>query len=280
MIKNDEQKNDVALSGKITPADIRNLRTKGAIHELKLSQMPTLTVKLAQALPALQSVEQLWLWCDVTRKAMHHVIKTPGLRVLDILAIKGPGRLAAFAEAIGLEIFRANHYLTEEDLAEVLQAPALTEIGIQGASLSPQLIDMMLAHPHLAAMDMERTEFNDAMAATLSTSKRIHTLDLGATKITGAGLEHLSRMTQLKSLDLWATQVTLTDLDLLTRLPHLEYLSLGNFDHMPGLDATELIPRLEALASLKNIWLDGIRFNEQQVARLRARIARVNVTCV
>ncbi|MES2041940.1 MAG: hypothetical protein V4495_29350 [Pseudomonadota bacterium] len=279
MTKNAELNNDVALSGKITPADIRNLRAKGAIHELKLSKLPTLTVKLAQALPALQSVEQFWLWCDVTRKAMRYVIKIPGLRVLDIMAIKGPGKLESFADAASLETIRANFYLSEEDVAEILQAPVLTEIGMQGATLSPRVIAMMLAHPHLATVDMERTEFDDTMAVTLSDSKKIHTLDIGATKITGIGLEHLTRMTQLKSLDLWATQVKLEELDLLTRLPHLEYLSLGNFDDVPGFDAAELIPKLEALTSLKNIWLDGISFDKQQAARLREKIARVNITC-
>lgn len=278
MMKNDEQEIDVELSGKITPADIRNLRAKGAIHELKLSKLRTLTVKLAQALPALISVEQLWLWCDVTRKAMHHVIKTPGLRVLDILAIEGPGKLVGFADASSLEIFRANFYLSEDDVAEVLQAPSLIELGIQSATLSPPIVDMMLAHPHLAAVDMEGTEFDDAMALTLSASKKIHSLDIGATKITGTGLAHLTRMTQLKSLDLWATQVTIADLDLLTQLPQLEYLSLGNFDHMPSLDAAELIPKLEALPALNNLWLDGIKVDEQQEVRLRARFTRVNIT--
>ena len=280
MVKNKEQENDVVLSGNIKPADMRDLRARGAIHQLKISGSPTLTVKLAQALPTLQSVEQLWLWCDVTRKAMHHVIKTPGLRVLDILAIEGPGRLEDFADAKCLEIFRANLYLTEEDVAEALQAPSLLELGIQNASLSPRIIAMMLAHPRLEVLDLEGTGFDDTMAATLSASKKIHALDLGGTKITGLGLAHLCSMTQLKSLDLWATQVTIVDLDLLTGLPHLEYLSLGNFDDMPGFDAAELIPKLEALASLKNIWLDGVRFDEEQAARLRARIARVNITCV
>ncbi|MBC3909684.1 leucine-rich repeat domain-containing protein [Undibacterium umbellatum] len=279
MIKKIEQENDVVLSGNIKPADMRDLRARGAIHQLKMSGSPTLTVKLAQALPTLQSVEQLWLWCDVTRKALHHVIKTPGLRVLDILSIKGPGRLEAFADAKRLEIFRANLYLTEEDVAEALQAPSLLELGIQNASLSPRIIAMMLAHPRLEVLDLEATEFDDTMAATLSASQKIHALDLGATKITGPGLAHLCRMTQLKSLDLWATQVTIADLDLLTGLPHLEYLFLGNFEDMPSFDAAELIPKLEALASLKNIWLDGIRLDEEQAARLRARIARVNITC-
>ncbi|PXX41466.1 hypothetical protein [Undibacterium pigrum] len=279
MTNSDEQRNDAELSGKIKPADIRNLRAKGAIHQLNFSELPTLTVKLAQALPALQSVENLWLWCDVTRKAMQHVIKIPGLRVLDILAIEGPGKLPGFADASSLEIFRANFYLSEEDVTAVLQAPSLIELGMQGATLSPHIIDMMLAHPHLAALDMESTEFDDAMALTLSASKKIHSLDIGATKITGTGLAHLTRMTQLKSLDLWATQVTIADLDLLTQLPQLEYLSLGNFDDMPSLDAAELIPRLEALPALNNIWLDGIKFDEQQAARLRTRVARVNITC-
>jgi hypothetical protein len=280
MTKNEEQKNDAVLSGKITPADIKNLRAKGAIHELQLAKMPTLTDKLAQALPALESVEKLWLWCDVTRKAMRHVINTPGLRVLDILNIKGPDRMDSFATAPDLEIVRANLGMSENDVASILQAPALKELGMQSADLSPRLIAAMLAHPHLLALDMERTAFNDAMAASLSASKQIHTLDLGNTKITGKGLVHLCRMTQLRSLDLWATKIELDDLDLLTQLPHLEYLSLGNFDDAPGFDAAELIPKLEALVSLKNIWLDGIHFNEQQAAHLRKRIARVNITSV
>ncbi|MFZ6719910.1 hypothetical protein ACO0LK_07030 [Undibacterium sp. Ji49W] len=268
------------MSGKITIADIRGLHVKGPIHELKITKSSTLTVELTRPLPSLQSVEQLWLWCDVTRSAMRNVVRIPGLRVLDILAIKFPGRLENFAGASSLEIFRANHYLSEDDVLEVLNCASLQEVGIQGATLSSRVIAKVLTHPFLSALDIERTEFDDSMAEIISTSKQIHTLHVGATKITGAGLAYLCNMRQLKVLDLWATQITIDDLDILTRLPHLEYLSLGNFDHMPTFNGAELIQKLEKFPSLKNIWLDGIDLDEKQIKRLRTRFENVRVSCV
>ncbi|MFZ6758599.1 hypothetical protein ACO0K9_15455 [Undibacterium sp. Ji50W] len=271
---------DVELSGKITLADIRGLRAKGPIHELKITKSSTLTVELTRPLPTLQSVEQLWLWCDVTRSAMRNVVRIPGLRVLDILAIKSPGRLEHFADASSLEIFRANHYLSEEDVLEVLNCASLEEVGIQGATLSSRVIAKVLAHPSLSSLDIESTEFDDAMAEAISVSTQIHTLDIGATKITGAGLAYLSGMVQVKALDLWATNITIDDLDMLTGLPHLEYLSLGNFDDIPSFNAAELIQKLEKFPSLKNIWLDGIYLDEQQTTRLRSRFENVRISCI
>ncbi|MFN8986607.1 MAG: hypothetical protein ACK5VR_09895, partial [Burkholderiales bacterium] len=94
------------LEGRVSAADIRSLRNKGAIEKLSLTKMPTLTAKVAQGLSSLHSVDHLWLWCDVTRTAMRRIIALPGLRILDILNIVKPGRLEPFSAASNLEIFR------------------------------------------------------------------------------------------------------------------------------------------------------------------------------
>ena len=119
----------VALKGVATPADIRRLRGTGHIKELSVTESGRLTARIAQAFSSLDSVEWLWLWCDVTRTAIRHVASISGLRVLDVLNLMSPGRLESFSSAIALEAFRGNHFLTELDLLEVCTCRSLREPG-------------------------------------------------------------------------------------------------------------------------------------------------------
>jgi hypothetical protein len=103
-------------------------------------------------------------------------------------------------------------------------------------------------------------------------------LDVGGTRITRAGLEKISRMEQLRSLDVWANRLDEADLTLVERLPNLEYLSVGNYDIEPRLDPDKIVAMLLRMASLKRVWLDGVRVTDAQKKLLQERIASVHVT--
>jgi hypothetical protein len=246
------------------------------IERLSLTKIPLLTVKLAQRLSPLH-VKQLWLWCDVTRRAMRHIVQLPGLRVLDVLCIRGPGTLANFKKALDLEVFRANHCMTQADLFQVAQCTRLQELGAQGAKLSIESLCAILSLANLTTLDLESTCFDNRMAKRLSRSRTIKSLDIGATRIQRDGLVHLVQMEQLESLDLWATELDETDLRLLLNLPKLKYLSLGNHDGLAQLNSEKVTQLILECPSLKQVWLDGIRLEPGQKNALEAKLDSLRV---
>lgn len=266
-----------SIEHSIDQAAVCELEHLGPIEKLSLTKIPLLTVKLAQQLSRLQ-VEQLWLWCDVTRRAMRHVIQLQGIRVVDVLCIRGPGKLANFNKALGLEVFRANHYMTEADVLQVVECKQLRELGAQGAELSGKAVAAIMALPNLTRLDLESTCFDDRMAAKICRSKTIKSLDVGATRITRLGLSHLIQMEQLESLDLWATDLNEMDLRLLLELPNLEYLSLGNYDGLPQLDPQQITQLVLGCPKLKTVWLDGISLEVDQKRALEAKLESLRVT--
>lgn len=268
----------VELSGAIKPQDIRVLRNLGHIPKLSITKSPLLTVKTASAFSALKSVSHLWLWCDVTRTAMRHILAIPGLREIDVLAIVNPGKLGLFSSAESLEVFRGNHYLTEADLLAVTSCRTLREIGAQCSLLTPRVVEALLDLPELHTLDLEGTAFDDNMAASISNANQLVSLDIGNTRLTRKGLSHLCTMKQLRSLDIWATNITEPDLELLAQLPNLEYLSLGNMEGLPSFRAESLLPRLKTISSLQRVWLDGIALNTEQQTELESRYAKVTIT--
>lgn len=266
-----------ALERDIDPKAVDQLKEIGPIAKLSLTNIPLVTVKLALRLKDLH-VENLWLWSDITRRAMRRIVQIPGLRTLDVLCIKGPGALGNFRMAQNLETFRANHYMTEGDLLQIAQCSELTELGAQGAELSSESLAAILALPKLVSLDIESTGFNDTMAKKLSRSKTIESLDVGATRITGAGLKHLAQMSQLRSIDLWATDIAEADLPLLLDMPRLEYVSLGNYDDCPQLDAEKVCNLILSLPNVKRVWLDGIRLHTTQKEALEKKLESLRIT--
>lgn len=256
---------------------VRQLKQLGSIEKLSLTKIPLVTVKSAQRLANLR-VESLWLWCDITRRAMRQVMQLPGLRVLDVLCIKGPGQMGNFRKANDLVEFRCNYCMTEADLMEVTQCAGLREVGAQGAEISDKSIAALLSLPDLSSLDLESTCFNDKMARQLSRSRTIQSLDLGATRITGVGLEHLVQMKQLMAIDLWATDIVENDLQLLLGLPNLEYVSFGNYDSCPQLDSERITEFVLKSSSLKRVWLDGIRLEATQKKDLEEKLDSLRIT--
>jgi hypothetical protein len=266
------------LEGDIDPAALAGLQAVGRIHRLSITHIPLVTVRLAARLAALSSVEWLWLWCPVTRRAMRRVVRLPGLTTLDVLHAIGPGGLADFGKAASLKTFRGNCWMTEDDLLRVCECQTLEALSAHHGKLTRRVLSALLALPRLRALDLEATRFDDAMAARVARSSTITALDVGNTRLTGKGLRPLLDMQQLRSLDLWATRLTEDDVALLRHLPHLEYLSLGNVDGGPSLDPHRVVPLLLELPGLKRVWLDGMTVGKAQRAALQAKLESVRIT--
>ena len=84
---------------------------------------------------------------------MNHILQLEGLRELDILCVSGPGKLKNFHKAAQLEVFRANHYMTESDLLQVAQCPSIRVLGAQNAHLSRSAFAALLSMPKLTDLD-------------------------------------------------------------------------------------------------------------------------------
>jgi hypothetical protein len=209
---------------------------------------------------------------------MRHVVRIPLLRQLDVLLIERSGRLTGFKRAHHLEELRANHGLSERDLCEIAQCPALRELGAQHVEITRASLSAILAMPALESLDLEASRFNDAMARQLSRSTTITSLDVGATHLTRHGLAHLVQMPQLRSLDLWATDIGDADLRILRELPKLEYVSLGSPPGMSPLDPAAITALLLDLPRLKRVWLDGVGIDARQHAALSEKLEHVQVT--
>jgi hypothetical protein len=273
-----DEKGWYSLKRDVDLGAIEGMRELGHIAKLSITDIGLVTVRHVARLKALQSVGALWLWCDVTRRAMRHLIQLPGLLSLDVLCIQGPGELAHFEKAPALKVFRANHYMTEQDLLNVCRCESLQELGAQGCTLTHTALSGVLELPHLHSLDIEATRFDDNMARRLSGSRSITSLDIGATRVTREGLKHLTKMRGLRSLDLWATRLDEDDLTLLRDLPALEYLSLGNIEGCQSLDADRIVPLLLELPALERVWLDGMRLKVEHEAALKARLDSVRVS--
>ena len=265
------------LERDVTPEAVAQLHVHSPVVKLSLTKIPLVCVKLAQRLHGLH-VARLWLWTTVTRRAMRHIVQLPGLRVLDVLDIRGPGILGSFHRARQLEEFRANCGLKAMDLIEVAQCGSLKELGAQNAELTRDALAAILELPQLRTLDVEATRFDDKLAKQLGRSPTIEALDVGATRLTGAGLAHLTHMQQLKSLDLWATHITETDLPLLLQFPQLEYISLGNYDGFQQLDAEAVCNTIFQLPHIKRVWLDGMHLQPAQKEALEQKLESLRVT--
>jgi hypothetical protein len=281
---------EISLVGPISAAVLRDLPRETAIGTLSLTpekakpyKMRTLAEKaakprrayfteaIARGLAGIHALDKLWLWLDATPAALRHVFAIPGLRVLDLLGLAHPGRLAGFA-ATKIEEFRCNTGLRELDLLEISASTSLKQFGAQSSELSIRAMTALIAMPQLQSLDIEGTSFDDAMAELLIDNHSLHSLEVGMTRLSGKGLAHLRTMKNLRSLDLWATRITEDDLDLLAGMP-LEYLSIGRVDdeNFASFSVDIVMKKLAALPSLKRIWLDGLDLNAGHLAEFKRR---------
>ncbi|MFC3147578.1 leucine-rich repeat domain-containing protein [Piscinibacterium candidicorallinum] len=262
----------------ITPV-IELLRTLETIPKLSITGIQTVGIDHAREMRRLKAVDQVWLWCNTTRDALSELVMLPGLRVLDVLSLEGSARLSGFSHATALEEVRINHYLKAEDVLDVAGCSTIKELGIQSATLTPAVVDALIALPNLASLDVEGTNLDDPMLECLCSKRSLTQLDIGATAITRRGLTAVcASMPQLHSLDLWSTKLTLDDLQLLTKLPKLEYLSVGDLEGLCDWDQVLLTRLLLDLPALKRVWIDGVEIDNAHREMLSTKLERVMVT--
>lgn len=267
------------VRGALTGDVIEALAGLPAIERLSLRDGPRITRSIARQWQAkLPPTRWLWLWCDVSRIAMRHVLAIPGLETLDVLRLCAPGKLSGFEQAVSLHTLRANCRLESEDLLAIARCTSLRELGLQSAALDKRSLDALLSLPDLRALDLEGTAFTDSMARRASRSTTLESLDLGATRITRSGLESLVRMPALKRLDLWATDLSIDDLALLKEAPALEYVSVGDYMHQPITDGDRLVEILLSMPALKSAWLDGVALSPEQERVLKSGIPQLRVS--
>lgn len=272
-----DTKGAFSMRRQINAASICAFRKIGPVDMLSITRPCTINARSACRLRALPSVRRLWLWCDVTRAAIRHLVSMPGLEVMDVLDIKGKGALSGFDRATQMHSFRSNCGLSCRDVVAIAECSTLRQLGIQNAELTPKALDALCSLPHLESLDLEGTQFDDAMARRMSESLSLKWMELGATRLTRSGLESLLLMTQLRGLDLWATQLAVEDFVLLRNLPALEYVSIGGYIDTP-IDGSALMPSLLSLPALKRVWLDGVTLDSAQIALLERRFDVVHIS--
>jgi Leucine-rich repeat (LRR) protein len=278
--KHSDKDGSIDINGPITLEKLKRLRNYEHIERLSSNQDSLLTAKIAQNFKFLRSVNQMWLWCNVTRAAVRHVVGINNLKFLDVLCIKGVGRLDKFADALTLERFLCAHahYLTHEDISEISSCKSLKSICLNTCTLESKTIHNFLELPNLETLELEDSNFDDKMAKSISESRSIKDLEVGNTRLTKKGLIDICRMKQLEALDIWATNVKENDLDILIELPNLEYLSFGPSYEGDEFTPEILIEKLGAIKSLKRIWIDGVQFNKSEKSILEEKYEQVRIT--
>ena len=268
---------EITLDPSLRPEAIRALASGGPIECLTFGHGRLLDARRAKHLHALPPTRWLWLRGATTRAAIRQLVRIPGLDTLDVMQLRGPGAVSGLGDVTGLRTLRINGWLHARDLRGIAACPSIETLGAQGAELTPRALEALLAMPRLSALDLEGTDFDDAMALAVSRSTTLEWLELGSTRLTRVGVAHLARMPRLRGLDLWATPVSEADCAMLRELPVLEYISLGSHDDAL-LDGAALLPLLLAMPALKRVWLDGVRLDAVQIATLEARFESVRLT--
>lgn len=266
----------LSIEGRISCQGIESAGCHRAYKKIAISKCRNLPARFARGLVSYQQVEELWLWCDVFRTAMRYVLSSPALQVVDILCMSRPGRrMPSFDAAVQLCEFRCNMGLTESDLIAILQAPSLRELGAQNSCITPRAIYHLMGNESLEALDLEFSGITDELATELSQSKQLLSLEVGSNPISGRGLKAICNMSQLKRLDIWQTEIDTSDLESLVSLRNLEYLSIGGIiDCGREYSGDEIILILDAIPSLRSVWLDGVSLTEEQKENLSERVER------
>ena len=261
-------------------ADLEQLAEHGTIDALSIQGAGVLTSEVARGFGYAKSVRRLWIWCSVERAALAHILRIPGLCVLDILALQGGDLIDGFESANALSEFRCNNSLTFDDAISLTKSYSLREIGIQGCPLTFRLFDHFAKMPLLRSIDLEGARFTDDMARRICRVPQLESLDLGHARLSRRGLENLCTMTTLRSLDVWATRIHESDLHLLRRLPNLEYLSIGPppWASKGRFDADRVLRILRKCPNLKQLWLDGISATGAQQHAFNTCFDRVQFT--
>lgn len=241
-------------------------------EKIRIGDLRFFSGGLAAGLSSCNSLRELWIWCDVGRKAVAQILQLPSVEKLDLLCVRSPGgKMPSFKGADKLRVFRCNNFMNESDLLAISTSESLMELGAQSSRVSSRAVDAITSMPSLESVDFEGADFDDEMAEIISRSNRLTSLDIGASKLTAIGFQSVCQMKQLRSLDVWATNICDADLPLLDNLTNLEYLSVGGYEDQEKITSAGILPVIERLPELKRLWVDGVKLQTAEADSLKEK---------
>ncbi|EBA15388.1 hypothetical protein RSK20926_00510 [Roseobacter sp. SK209-2-6] len=267
----------ISLEGRLTRKDLRGLRPRGAIRQFHAGRGCLFDIKKARELCTWPSIQEVELWCDVTKAAFRELMSVRGLEELHVLNLRTHGGLQGMPLPASLSTVGVG-WATSGDLQQIARLTGLKSLRAENSGLSTRAVSALLEMDSLESLDLGASNLDDGLAETLSHSGSIQRLFIQGTRVTSSGLKRVCAMKQLRELDIWALRIEEKDLEMLSELPNLEYLSVGGYDNQTELTAEGVLPRIEKLPALKSIWLDGIRVPDADVSRLREKYEHVQVS--
>jgi hypothetical protein len=265
---------NVELTGPFSNAKIAELFNGKSIDSASFHDFKFIDKAAAECVATAASIKFLHLWDDITRPALNKLILINGLIDIYTPMLIGPGRLRDFEQAHHLEIFRSfYHNLTNADFIEISKLPKLHTLIAHGANIGVKAIENIQAMPTLRVVDFEGVNFTDKMANSLAKSTSITDVIVPATQLSTTGLKYINQMPQLRYLDIWANGFTADDLDVLIGHPSLEKLEIGSMDSESPfrLKAADVIPKLEKMPALKEVYFENVDTTEEEHAYLSSR---------
>lgn len=215
----------------------------------------------AEAIARARTIRELWMWgAGLSRAALNRLVLIPGLEQLNVLSLRGEGRLKNFRSAVSLDTFRCSFDLRTADIVELSRLPKLRTLSAQCATLGLKAMNLLAEKEGLEDVDFEGVVFSDEMAASIAQSKSIHHLALPSTNLTLAGLRAVSDMQRLSYLDIWGNGFKAEHLECLAGHPSLEMLEFGGFitKVVDRPKARDIIPWLEKIPKLKWLRFDNV----------------------
>ncbi len=266
--------NDIELTGPFPNAKITALFKDKTFDSVSFRDFNFIDKVTAECIVSAASIKFLHLWDKITRPAFSRLMQTNGL--VDIFApmFVGPGRLREFDKTREVEFFRSfYHNLTNADFIEISKLPKLHALIAHGANISVKAIESIRAMTTLRVVDFEGVNFTDEMAIGLAKSTSITDVLVPASQLSTAGLKYISQMPQLRYIDIWANGFIADDLDVLIGHPNLEALEIGSMDseNPSRLKATDVIPKLERMPALKEVYFENVETTEEEYAYLNSR---------
>jgi len=200
--------------------------------------------------------------CDLV-----HLRALPHLRTLHTVAPKvtdaGLKHLAGLPNLSHLYIEQS--HVTGSGLTHLGNSKALVWVSLRESPLSGDNLAHLAAFPNLTHLDLCSTPVSDEDLRYLRDCKALEDLHLGNTRVSGAGLVYLAEL-PLKALRLNDTAVKDESLAHLKDYKSLELLELENTQ----VTDAGLI-HLEAIRSLKTVFLSGSRVSREERTRIEQR---------
>ncbi len=173
------------------------------------------------------------------------------------------------------ELNLGNPAVTLADVRALEGLPKLHSLGLMGAPIGDEALEVMKTLPALRVLNIVGTKVTDAGLVHLRALTALEYLGLKGTAVTDAGLGHLKNLARLTNLNLADTKVTDAGLVHLAGLTRLESLNLSNDDVTDA--GLALVVRVTGLAGLN---VAGTKITDAGLVQLKQlpKLTKLNVT--